>query len=589
MPPVSNQSPGPTSGSARDHVDPIGARPRIWAARHRAWYALVALALVGCMTPDEYALEADLQVYAAVRERREELGALDPFTIDAPTASLRQRLLEGEETEPLDLQELLSVAAENSRTYRLQREDLFLTALSLTLEQWDFSVQEIGTLATAMNGSGDDLDTQSASSLLSFSKLFTSGLAVVGSVALDSVRVLGTGGNWDEVGRLSLSLTQPLMRGFGTEIVREPLTQAERNVLYAARDYERFRRTFAFDITSQFFAVLRNADTLRNEIKNFDSVQSLRERNESFAEAGRLRAIEVDQALQDELRARNSVIEAERRLERSVDDFKFQLGLPIEAALPLDPADYLDLATWDFLELDPPEDIVIDQALTSRLDYLTVIEQVEDAERRVNIAADALRAGLDLEADVDAVSEVNEAANFPSDDVAWGMGLSFDAPIDRLPERNAYRSSLITLERARRSAEQAADRIVADLREELRALRVERESFDIQTNAVALAERRVESTELSLEAGRANTRDVLDSQEDLVAARNNATAALIDYILAGLALYRDMELIRVTPEGVQADTAPLLARIEARQSGQPIDDAEAQPGQPPDAPGEDDE
>jgi outer membrane protein TolC len=356
-----------------------------------------------------------------------------------------------------------------------------------------------------------------------------------------------------------VDITQPLLRGYGSEVVREPLTQAERNVLYEARAYERFRRTFAFDVASRFFAILRQMDALENERENEKRVRTLRERNEAFAEAGQLNEIQVDQARQDELRARNRVVEVERDLQTALDGFKLFLGLPITAGLPLETEGYLDLDRWDFLELEPAERTVIDVALSRRLDHLTVIERAEDAGRRVLVARDALRAGLDLAVRADASSPLDEPGSISLDDTAWRVDLALDLPLDRLPERNAYRASLVDLERARRDVEESADEVTTDLREELLFLDAARESYEIQRNAVELAERRVESSELQLEAGRVDTRDVLESQDALLEARNALTAALIDYILSGLALYRDMELVRVGPEGFHVDSTPLLA------------------------------
>src|SRR5207247_5624988 len=67
------------------------------------------------------------------------------------------------------------------------------------------------------------------------------------------------------------TLTQPLLRGFGTEIVREPLTQAERNVTYQVRSFERFRRTFAVRVITAYYRVLQDHDA-RTEAKH--SLQS---------------------------------------------------------------------------------------------------------------------------------------------------------------------------------------------------------------------------------------------------------------------------------------------------------------------------
>jgi outer membrane protein TolC len=532
-----------------------------------------ALALAGCQSPAELRSEADREVYDIIQSRRAQLEGFDPFTIDPATGTLRERLIAGEQVEPVDLQETLVIAAENSRDYRDRRESLFLTALDLTLQQWVFSVQETGGLTVGADGTLESpvgADRQSAGAGLSFSKLFGSGLAIVGSAALDTVRLLGsdTGSSaWEEITRASLTITQPLLRGFGEEIVLEPLTQAERDVVYEARSFERFRRTFAFDVTSDFFGILRQEDTLQNQEQNFVGVQRLRERNESFAEAGRLTQVDVDQAKQQELDARNSVIIALANLNTGSDDFKLFLGLPIDADFPLNAGDYLLPETWSFLTLDPAEELVVEIALATRLDYMTARDRVTDAQRRVKIAEDALRFGLDFVFGVDTASPSGSATTLKSERTDWRVDLAFDLNLDRLPERNAYRASIIALERTQRTAEELSDRIVADLRQQLRALSTARESYGIQQNAVTLAARRVESTELNLEAGRTDTRDVLESQEALVNARNALTAALTTYILSGLALYRDMELLRVTPDGLTVETGPILA---AQSPGTPV-------------------
>ena len=147
-----------------------------------------------------------------------------------------------------------------------------------------------------------------------------------------------------------------------------------------------------------------------------------------------------------------------------------------------------------------------------------------------------MRAGLDFVAEGQAVSAEGKPLSYNGSDFDWNLSLAMDLPIDRLPERNAYRASLIALEASTRRAEEAADNIVADLRAALRNLEAARESYEIQQGAVTLAERRRESTELNLEAGRANTRDVLESQEDLVDAQNSAARDLTTLLTTTLLL-----------------------------------------------------
>ena len=534
--------------------------------RRRTRFALAALVLggtLGCRSRADFVEEADRQVYEILAERRAEFAEGEPLVLRGEGPSLREEILAGEASlGPMSLVECLEIAAENSRDFQTRREALYLAALDLTLEEWQFSVQQNGSFGAFLQGRGR---TERAGLLSNFglTKLFESGLQVAGNIGVDLVRNISTGDGWDAVSNLSLNITQPLLRGFGTKIVREPLTQAERTVLYEARVYERFRRTFAFDVASNFFRILQQENVLQNERQNEANLGTLRERNEAFAEAGLLNDIQVDQARQNELAARNRVIDAERQLQAQLDDFKLFLGLPIEMDLVLDEGENLDLEAWDVLGIELSQELAIEVALERRLDYLTLLDRVVDAERRSGVIADSLRAGLDINANVNGTSAEGRPLEVREPGIDFDVSIAFDAPLNRVAERNAYRESLIVLERARRAAIQGADQIRADVRDGLRRLVAARQSYEIQTNAVVLADRRVESAQLNLEAGRASTRDVLEATEDLVQARNAATGSLTQYILSGLGLYRDMELVRVGGGSIEIETELLAAETGA--------------------------
>src|ERR1019366_3385349 len=73
-----------------------------------------------------------------------------------------------------------------------------------------------------------------------------------------------------------------------------------------------------------------------------------------------------------------------------------------------------------------------------------------------------------------------------------------------------------------------------------RTLEQRRQNYDIQKNALELANRRVDSTTLLLEAGRAEVRDLVDAQDAQISAQNAVTAALVDYQLTRLQLMLDI-------------------------------------------------
>lgn len=504
----------------------------------------------GCAaTPKEARATADELAYKVLEERRELLGmGQASFTIETPEDSLRRRLLRGETIEPVRIVNVLQIAADNSRDYQRRKEDLYLAALDLTLEQFQFQLQGDGGVSSTLNGGVDGADATSTTGSAGLSKLLGTGAQIVSSMGLSLARSLSTGDTWSVVGSPFVSISQPLLRGFGSRIVRESLTQSERTVIYRLREFERFRRTFSVDTFTRYIQLLRTGDQVKNERVNMANLTALRERNEALAEAGRQSDIQTDQARQNELASESRLISAIERYGTALDDLKFQLGLPVESDIEPVASELYELEIDDTLLLDEP--VAVAAGLALRLDYQTSLDQLTDSERKLNIAADNLRARLDVTASGSVRSEDSEPFEYSKNDLGWTLRADLTLPIQLVAERNAYREALITVERARRSAEQLADQITADLRASLRQARTRRKAVDIQSNAVRLAERRVESATLSLEAGRATTRDILEAQQALVDARNALTTARVDYFLSQLALWRDMELLRVKPEGI---------------------------------------
>ena len=134
--------------------------------------------------------------------------------------------------------------------------------------------------------------------------------------------------------------------------------------------------------------------------------------------------------------------------------------------------------------------------------------------------------------------------------------LSLDLPIERTAERNAYRNSLISLERATRDVQSLEDDIKFSIRDHLRTLMLAREGLKIQAAAVVVAQKRVRSSQMFLEAARIQIRDLLEAQDALLAAQNDLTSALVDYRIAELGIQRDMGVLAVNEKGLWQEFSP---------------------------------
>ncbi len=521
---------------------------------------LLAIVAGGCKSPAQHREDADREAYELVLSRRDRLalGEAD-FTIEPDPDRLDQQVRRGEVNDlgTLGLVDFLQIASANSREYQTQKESLYLSALDLTLERWRFALQKGGALGAALDGSGWEAESASGSGIFSLSKLLGTGARIVGDIGLSVGRSLLSSDGWHATSDIGLAVTQPLLAGAGESIVEEPLTQAERDLVYSVRAFERFRRTFAYDVTTRFYRLLQTADQVRNQEENVRNLEQLTARNRALAEAGRLSDLDLGQALQNQLRSQNDLLDIQAQFEVQLDEFKIFLGLPVTVTVQLDPRDLQDLIATTPPETELDEAVASRVALTSRLDFITTVEREEDAVRQVAVAEDALQGLLAVNAELGWTSVDGQPLKF--DESSWRVGLDYAFPFERLPQRNNWREAIIRREAAARTTELAEDRIRASLRDDLRQTTTQLEGLRIQQISVQLADRRIESTRLQLDAGLADTRQLLEAQESLLSAQNAATRALIDYTLARMGLYLDMELLRVDESGIELLEPPVEA------------------------------
>lgn len=498
---------------------------------------------------------ADREVYCLLESRRPQVpevqGTLDIEAKEKIADAIRER-----RTFELTLRDALELATVASREYRTQRENVYLTTLTLTRELNEFRP------IWDVNGSVDyDFDSDGNTSLgtdmnVLLSRAFERGGGLVIALANDFLTDIT--GNPLRIAQsiLSADITLPLLRGAGELVTLERLRQAERDVLYALRDYALFQQQFTIDIATRFLRALQDRDQWRNAEARYESLKRLVDEQREKAGAGRIPKFEVDQILQDLLTSDDARIRRRNAFETAVDRLKLDIGIPVGVEVVLDDS---DLETLRSLGPQPaPYDLdgALSEADERRLDLRTAFDQQQDADRRVLVARNALMAGLDLRGGVDVLTPSDQPFNLDDAITRGTLGIDFDLPVERTAERNVYRRAIIDAGRARRDRERSQDTVVFEVRDAYRTVEEARRSYEIQQESSRLAERRVESTQLLLELGQARTRDRLDAETSRLQARNAVTAALVDHALARLALERDVGTLRVDAEGWWTLTQP---------------------------------
>jgi outer membrane protein TolC len=514
-----------------------------------------ALGMVGSCSTEHYKAEADREVYQIIDGKwKDNFGSKSNYIVGDCNIPASPNDIAIETVMPtsgvLSLAQAVAVATAQNRDYQRRKEELYLTALDLTLARHQFARQWFGTVdARYVRDSADEQVSYNAET--GFRQLLADGAQISTGIAIDWARFL-TGDPQTSLGSvLSASVTQPLLRGRGRKVVQENLTQAERNALYQIRSFNRYRKTFVVSVVNAYYRVLQQKDRVNNAENNYNSRVKSRERLEMEAEAGRKPNFEVDQAKQSELRARDSSVQARQGYEQVLDEFKIFLSLPTRTEIELDQGELKALESMGVTMPDYDLDAATETALAQRLDLANSADTVEDMERKVVVAADNLGVELNLvgSAGVNSTPQTKfERLQFHNG--TYSLGLEADLPLDRKAERNAYREALITLEQRRREYQNDVSEVELDVRQTYRELQVAAERYETQKNSLELAETRVESTTFLLQAGRVDTRDLLDSQDALLSAQNDVTSALVDYAVAKLSFFRDIGVLQVRPDGM---------------------------------------
>ena len=339
-------------------------------------------------------------------------------------------------------------------------------------------------------------------------------------------------------------MTQPLLRGAGSKIAAERLTQANRNVVYAVRDFSHFQNTFSVEIVNDYFDLLQLKNVIFNEYNNYES----RRANKEYltARVDRESPEAQGDAKQDELQAKNRYISSITSYRNALDRFKITLGLPQTTNLRLDDKeiDLIRAAGAKSLYLGSQEGFLV--ALDNRLPLFNQIDRFEDNKRQVAIAANQLKADLNIigSGSLNSDGGPTDYADFDFKNVRTSVGLQLNLPLDRLRERNDYRATLINFESATRTLGQNFDELRNLLDRRIRELEQFRQSYQIQQNAVVLAKNRVEGNQLRLKAGTVIFRRLSESQDALISTQNAETRALVDYLGARLNLLIDLGVLQ---------------------------------------------
>lgn len=488
-----------------------------------------------------------------VNPRVEELG-FDPASEARDVAALLNRYADdatGMTAEQgamvLDLDTVFRLADSSSREHRQAEEEFILTVVSYLAEAHLWGPRLFNDTTLGVAGQGDDGSFDSALSVINSLRV-SQRLPYGGEVEARWVTraaqdlVSQSTKEYTSSSELIFNASVPLLRGAGMT-AREDLIQADRETVYAARAYERFRRSLLVSIAADYFDLLQTRARIGNQQRQLDSQIQRQKETAAKVVAGRLNPFQNDIVA-------NAVKQSEAQLANLRETYILQLER-FKVRLGLDPQKPVVLGELGETLREPtvtPEEAVR-RALAYRLDLQNRRDRLTDTERAVGNARNGLLPDLDLQASVSIPTDsaADQAGlSINGGESVYSVGATFSLPLDRKLERLTLRQAQVRLEQDRRSYEEFRDTVVIDARRTVRAIDLARFQLQLAETQITINRRGLQDLSLRDDA---DPQSVLDRQNALLDAENARDQAVTDLRNAVLAYLLTTGQLRVRPDG----------------------------------------
>ena len=320
---------------------------------------------------------------------------------------------------------------------------------------------------------------------------------------------------------LNATIEQPLIRGWQSDIVRDPIRRAEFALESTRRARERARINVALEAIGAYYGVLREQELLA-----FAHAQAMRiQRHTMIAEAkersgligpmdllrARIRSSDAEDALSQARFAHSAAV---NRLRRALD-------VPLEASFELQPPPEPRLGDGDIEE----------QALERRHEVVQLRAEYAEALRLATVAEKNILPEVSLRVSAGTATQVDPflAQYLPSTQRQWSVFLQSSTDLRRTAEKNVHRQALLRVETARL----ALDTMIEDVRRQVREQRLQledaRSRMTLRESQIAQAEARLALAQVRFTHDMASNVDVIEAEGELQRAQASIAAARADF------------------------------------------------------------
>jgi outer membrane protein TolC len=385
-------------------------------------------------------------------------------------------------------------------------------------------------------GSFGQTDVSSQTYRVDLSQRFTTGTEVRLAVGTATAQIPGQPGLSESDIRFynadtTLTLTQPLLRGFGRTVARRVLSSAELRREDAGRQQSLAEQQVAVDVVSTYYRVVAQTAFVDVARQSLERARKLRDASEAKLDAGLVSQLDVLRAQQLVAQAEIQLFDAQAGVEDARDVLAFLMGR--DARQPFDVERSIPAPDQTPLDIDR----AIEVALATRLDLRGLAEASADADRQVRYTRNQLLPQVDVNlALTRRETSTSFGRSFGLDGYQFATFFTIAMPVDRTAQIVDYQSSLIDRDRRRREIDTLERQISDDVRRAARERdRLLRAVLAAETS-VEIGRKEVDVAQLRYERGLSNNLDVVTAESALLSAESRRIQALAEAAVARVRL-----------------------------------------------------
>jgi len=335
--------------------------------------------------------------------------------------------------------------------------------------------------------------------------------------------------------QLTLSFSQPLLRGVGREVTERGIATADDATDSAFADWTQQALNTAAVARNQYLVLVKARESLATQQASLALAREVHAQNEARVAAGALAAYQLQDSRLGVLQAQKNLLDADRAEKDTADQLRTTLHLQAGTAIATTPP--------PSVPSEVSESDALSTAMLRRPDIVKARVAVHTAEFNEKVSRNLALPSLALQGSGgitgldksygDAFGDMG-SAKYPN----WSLGLSFSVPIGNNSARADVAANRLIASQARTQLAATEESATLEVLTALRALGSAREQIVVTEQGVAAAEVLMASYLKRQQLGLATTKDVLDVSASLTLARQNYTSARSDYQAAFTNLWK---------------------------------------------------